>query len=420
VNWGRSANGIAIVARGAFTSLIHNLGLAVLALALAVSLWLFVTDKENPTEAQTFNSTILIEPVNVPEDLAVANISEAGVRIRIEAPKSELDGLRAEDFEATVNLGGYADGTQSVPIDVTPPNSRINVVSVTPSRVDVQLEPRRTKEVPVRVSSIGSPVTGFVVTEERAEPSSVSVTGAESLVALVDSAVAVVNLAGQRVDIVEDRVRLEPRDARDGGISRVTLSPETARVTVALDQREYSLPFAVNPRISGEPADGYNVAGLSVDPRLVTVIGPLEVLQSIDAVRGLQTEEISIADARDDVLSSVEVELPPGVRIDGSGTVNVIVDIAPARGAYSFRVVPEVRNAGPGLAVIPASAVTVTLTGDVPLLESLSPASINASVDVQDLGEGLHSVPVTVSAPPGTEITAIDPPEIGVGITLSQ
>jgi YbbR domain-containing protein len=420
VNWSRAANGIAIVARGAFTSIIHNLGLAVLAFLLAVSLWLFVTDKENPTEAQTFNSTILIEPVNVPEDLAVANISEAGVRIRIEAPKSELDGLRAEDFEATVNLGGYPSGTQSVPIDVTPPNSRINVVSVTPARVDVRLENRRTKEVPVRVSSIGSPVTGFVVTEERAEPSSVSVTGPESLVALVDSAVAVVNLAGQRVDIVEDRVRLEPRDARDGGISRVTLSPETARVTVSLDQREYSLPFAVNPRISGQPADGYNVAGLSVDPRLVTVTGPLELLQSIDAVRGLQTEEISIADARDDVLSSVEIELPQGVRIDGPGTVNVIVDIAPARGAYSFRVVPQVRNAGEGVVVVPASAVTVTLTGDVPLLETLSPESIDASVDVQDLGEGLYTLPVTVSAPPGTEITGINPPEMGVGITLRQ
>jgi YbbR domain-containing protein len=152
----------------------------------------------------------------------------------------------------------------------------------------------------------------------------------------------------------------------------------------------------------------------------VTVTGPLELLQSIDAVAGLQTEEISIADARDDVLSSVEIELPPGVRIDGSGTVNVIVDIAPARGAYSFRVVPQIRNAAEGLVVVPASAVTVTLTGDVPLLETLSPESIQASVDVQDLGQGLYSLPVTVSAPPGTEITGIDPPEMGVGITLRQ
>jgi YbbR domain-containing protein len=413
-------SGLLILARGAVTSIAGNLGLAVLAFALAISLWLFVTDKENPTEAQTFNSTILIDPVNVPESLAVANIGEAGVRIRIEAPKSELDGLRAEDFKATVNLGGYAAGTSSVPIDVTPPNSRINIVSVTPSRVDVALESRRTKEVPVRVSAIGSPVTGFAVNEERADPATVTVTGAESLVELVDSAVAVVNLAGQRVDVVEDRVRLEPRDARDGGISRVALAPETARVTVRLEQREYSLPFAVNPRVTGQPAAGYNVAGISVDPRLVTVTGPLEQLQSIDAVRGLETEEISISDARDDVLSAVEIELPDGVRIDRGPTVNVIIDIAPAQGVYTFRVVPDIRNAGAGLLITPAGSIAITLSGDVPALDNVTAESIDASVDAADLGEGLHALQVSVAAPPGTAIVSIDPPELGVAITLAR
>jgi YbbR domain-containing protein len=417
--WRRAASGAWYLARGGVSAIVGNLGLALLAFALAITLWLFVTDKENPTEAQTFNSNILIEPVNVPEALAVASVGAAGVRIRIEAPQSELDGLRAEDFEALIDLGGYTPGTHSVPIDVTPPNSRINVVSVTPARTDVLLENRRSKEVPVRVDSVGSPVTGFAVTEERADPATVTVTGAESLVALVDSAVAVVNLTGQRVDVVEDRVDLEPRDASDGGISRVTVSPDTASVTVELDQREYSLSFAVNPVITGQPASGYNVAGVSVDPRLVTVTGPLDQLQSIDAVAGLSTEEISIADARDDVLSAVQIQLPQGVRVDGGTTVNVIVDIAPARGEFSFRIAPDIRNVGEGLVAAPAGPVTVTLAGDVPALESVSAESIEAFVDAQDLGAGLYVLPVTATPPPGTQIVSIDPGEMGVGITLA-
>jgi YbbR domain-containing protein len=416
----RVLSGVQIIVRAAATSIAGNLGLAVLALALALSLWLFVTDKENPTQAQTFNSTILIETVNVPETLAVANVSEIGVRIRIEAPKNELEGLRAEEFEATVNLGGYPGGTHTVPIDVTPPNSRINIVDVTPARVEVTLENRRSKEVPVRVSSIGSPVTGFAIAGERAEPDAVTVTGPESLVELVDSAVAVVNLAGQRVDIVEDRVRLEARDARDGGISRVTLAPDVARVTVELDQREYSLQFAVNPLVTGHPAAGFNVAGITVDPRLVTVTGPLEQLQSIDAVRGLQTQEISIADARDDVLSAVEIELPEGVTVQGASSVNVTVDIAPARGEFSFRVVPAIQNAGDGLVVTPAGTITVTLAGDVPVLEDVTAEAIIASVDAGGLGEGLYTLPVAVSAPPGTAVTVIEPGELGVAITLAR
>ena len=417
---GRVASGLLFIARGAVSAIIGNVGLAVLSLALALSLWLFVTDKENPTEAQTFNSSIPIETVNVPEALAVANVGEAGVRIRIEAPKSELDGLRAEDFEATVNLGGLTQGTQSVPIDVTPPNSRINIVSVEPARVDVTIETRRAKEVPVRVSSVGSPVTGFEVADERAEPRTATVTGPESLVDLVDSVVAVVNLAGQRVSLVEERVELEPRDARDGGISRVTVAPETANVTIDLEQRAYSLQFAVNPVVTGQPAAGYNVAGVSVDPRLVRITGSLEVLQSIDAVSGLPTEEISITDARDDVLRTVEIDLPNGATLQGSSSVTVTVDIAPARGEFSFRVAPQIRNAADGLAVTPSGSITITLTGDVPVLEGVTAEEIVAIVDVQGLGAGLFVLPVLITPPAGTEVARVEPQEMGVAITLRE
>jgi YbbR domain-containing protein len=416
----RFASGALFMARGAILAIARNLGLAALSLALALSLWLFVTDKENPTEAQTFNSSILIQPVNVPGALAVANVSEAGVRIRIEAPKSELDGLRAEDFEATLNLGGFAQGTQSVPVDVTPPNSRISIVSVAPERVDVTLESRRTKEVPVRVSPVGSPVTGFVVVGERADPETATVTGPESLVALVDSAVAVVNLAGQRVSVIDDRVKLEPRDARDGGISRVVVEPETAEISIELEQREYSLQFAVNPVVTGQPAAGYNLAGISVEPRLVNVTGSLELLQSIDAVRGLLTDEISVADARDDVIRTVEIDLPAGATVRGSSSVSVTIDISPAPGEFSFRILPQIRNTADGLVVTPAGSIIITLTGDIPVLEDLTAVSIVATVDVEGLRVGLYVLPVVVTAPPGTTVELVDPQELGVAITLRQ
>ncbi len=414
----RFASGVLFIVRGAVLSIAGNLGLAALSLALALSLWLFVTDKENPTEAQTFNSTILIEAVNVPGDLAVANMSEAGVRIRIEAPKSELDGLRADDFQAELNLDGLPPGTRGVPVDVRPPNSRISVVSITPERVDVTLENRRTKVVPVRISQVGSPVTGFVVVDERADPETATVTGPESLVALVDSAVAVVNLAGQRVSLVDDPVELEPRDARDGGISRVAVTPITADVTVELEQREYTLQFAVNPVVSGQPAAGYNVGGIRVEPRLVNVTGSLELLQSIDAVRGLLTDEISVADAREDVIRTVEIDLPAGATVPGSSSVSVTIDISPARGEFSFRVVPQIRNMADGLAVTLAGPIAVTLIGDIPVLEDLTATSIVATIDAQGLREGLYALPVVVTAPPGTTITLVDPQELGVAITL--
>lgn len=413
----RLPRALAFVVRGALRSVAGNLGLAVLSLALALSLWLFVTDRENPTEAQTFNSAIPVRFVNVPNDLAVASTSETTVRIRIEAPKNDLRGLRVDDFDATVDLGGLSRGVQTLTVSVSPPNGDVDVIDVTPARIDVTLENIRTKEVPVKPSLVGSPQQGFVALNERAQPDTAVVSGPESLVALVDSAVAEVNLTGLRVDFTDDRVELDPRDARGGEISRVQVSPATARVSVDIEQREFSFEFVVTPAVTGQPADGYNIAGISIDPRLAVVTGPLDVLQSIDAVRGISTDEISVADARDDVTRTVRLALPDGTRAQGSADVRVSVQIEPARGEFSFRVVPQVRNADSALAATVAGAVTVTLAGDVPTLQSLTPESILAIVDVQGLGAGFHAVPVNVSAPGNTSIIRIDPGQIGVSLS---
>jgi YbbR domain-containing protein len=412
----RVSRGVLFLARGAVTSVIGNISLALLALLLALSLWLFVTDRENPTETQVFNSAIPVEFVNVPNSLAVANVSGTSVRVRIEAPANELENLDIDDFEAVVNLGGFDRGTQNVSVDVTTASRRVDVVDITPARIDVTLETLRTKEVPVTVSLVGSPQSGFAAIGQDVQPQRVSVSGAESLVELVDSAVAEVSLTAQRVSLTDERVRLQPQDARGGQIARVTVNPETARVDVEIQQQEFSLEFAVTPEITGQPASGFNVGGVSIEPRLVVVTGSLDVLQSIDALRGISTEEISIAGERDDVTRSVGLILPEGARAEGVDAVRVSVDVRAAQGEFSFGVVPQVRNLGDGLIASVSGSVIVTLAGDVPALQVLSPADLGAFVDADGLGPGLHLLPVQLTPPAGTNIVRVDPGEIGVGL----
>ena len=403
-----------------FVSLVlANWSLALISVALAVTLWLFVTDRQNPTEAQSFGGAIAIKFVNAPNSLAVSNASETTVQLRIEAPKNELQGLRAEDFAATVDLGGAEPGTANFTVTATSSNSRVNITGVTPSRIDVTIETQRAKDVPVRATTIGSPQQGFVAGDGTTEPTSVTVTGAASLIDLVDHIDAEVPIGGARTNVTQDRVTLKPRDARGGDISRVAVNPTTARVTVDIEQKEFSLQFVINPVVSGAPGTGFDVAGIAVDPQLVTVTGPLDVLQSIDAVRGIATEEISIADAREDVVRGVSPVLPQGARLQGSpaGKVKVTITIRPARGEATFQVVPQVRNVASGLILAaPPPAVSVTLTGDVPTLRSITPESIVVIADAAGLFSGIHAVPLQITAPGGTSIVRSDPGELGIGL----
>ena len=412
----RLPRAIAFLGRGAVVSIVRNAGLALLAAALGLSLWLFVTDHQNPQETEAFSSSIPITFVNVPTDLAVANTSETTVRIHIEGPRNELKTLTSESFTATVNLGGFQKGQSSAAVDVTSSNGRVNVTEATPSRVDVSLESLRTNVVSVHVVLVGSPQQGFAAVGQQSDPQQATVTGPESLVALVDSVVAEVNLTGLRSDFT-DGIELQPRDVRGGAISRVTVNPDRARVTALIKQQDFSQDFVVAPVISGQPAAGYNIGGIAIDPSLVTITGPLAVLQSIDAIRGILTSEISVADARADVQRTVELVLPSGARLEaGTPDVKVTVSIKAARGEATFRVVPQVRNVTAGLVSSQPDAVTITLAGDVPTLDALTPEAIVAFIDASGRGPGLFPLPLQITPPAGTTVVRSDPGEVGIAL----
>lgn len=412
----RIARALTLIARGLVSTVLGNLSLAVLSLALALSLWLYVTDRENPEETRTFNSSIEVDFANVPTNLAIARTSAAAVGVRVAGPRNMLDDLSVDDFEATVDLGGLDEGNHSVGVDVTSSRARVSVVSVTPPRIDVGVEALRTKEVAVVASLVGSPQLGFAAGDQTVEPSRVTVSGAQSLVELVDNAVAEVQLTGLRIDLTDERVLLQPRDGCCSMITRVDINPATARVSVAIVQQEFSRDFIVAPSVTGQPADGFNVTGVRPDPLIVHVSGTLEVLGSIDAVSGVPTEEISIADARDDVVRTVQLSLPDGARLEG-GSVRVVVEINPAVGEFSYSVVPRVNNVAQDLAVVVPNPVVIILAGDVPTLRAVAAGSIAAEVNAQGLGPGLYALPVQITPPSGTTIVRIEPEQLGVALS---
>lgn len=418
----RLPRALLFLGRGAMTSVAGNLSLAALSAALAVSLWLFVVNRENPREVQQFNSAITVKFINAPNDLAIANVSANTVRIRVEATTNTLRGLQARDFQATVNLGGFSKGDVTAAVEVDPPNSDVSVVGVEPAQIDVTLDTLVTKDVPVQFNLIGSPQQGFQALESSAtaSPPQVTVSGAASLVETVDAAWADVILTGRRVDLDGERIQLTPRDSQRRDVGLVTVDPSAAAISLKIQQQQFTRTVIVSPTISGVPATGYNVIGVSVNPAIVQVTGAADVVASIDAVQGLPTGEVPIDGSRADVVRTVPVTVPNGVTLQGSPNVQVTVSIRPAQGEAIFRVVPRIRNLGSGLAVTIAQPLEITLAGDIPTLDALTPDAITVIADAQGLGPGLYTLDVQITPPAATTVVRTEPAQLGVAITARQ
>ena len=403
------------IARQSVVSLRYNWGIGLLALVLAASLWVYVTDRENPERTVRVPGTVPIEAVNVPPDQAVFPPLDESVTVRVRAPENALEGLAPEDFRATVDLSDIRSQQATVTVLVEPDDPRLEVVDIEPSQVAVHLEDVTSRSVPVETNLVGAPPRGYEAGTPVIEPREVVVTGAETLVGRVEAVEADVNLTGARTDF-QETLLLHARDERGGNIQGVKVEPESGVVRVEITQLEFSGPFIVRPDVSGSPADGYNVTAVRVEPAIVIVSGPAEVFQSIDPIEGIMTEAVSIEGASADVVRTVALRLPPGAAIALPG-VTVRISIAAAQGTLSFDVPLEATNVPAGLAAnLEEATVQVVLTGSVPDLQEVTVDQIVAQVDLSDREAGEFEVPVQVQAPPGTTVASVTPARVGVTV----
>ncbi len=389
----------------------HNLGLAVLSVGLAFGVWLFITDTEHPTRVGVLPLDIAVLPVNVPEGLTVAG-PLSDVRLRIEAAEDVWDRLIVDDFKATVNLAGAQVGSQSmeVRIEVLGERSHLRVIEAIPASVSVELKPRVSLLVPVAVDVVGSPPTGYEPSSPNAAPDRVAVSGPEDLVSRVTAVVATVDLSGAVVD-VRQSYPLVPRDDRGFIVEGVSLEPTTVDVEITVEQKRFNRVVAVSPSLRGSAAAGYNVTAVEVDPASVTLLGPLELLDTSVVL----TDTVDITGASGDVARTVSLSLPAGVSISGPATVSVRVRIAPGQGEATFGVAPQWTGLGSHLRVVSTTPlVEVRLGGDLPTLRSVSPDQVKVSVNLADLGAGTHRLEPQVQAPAGLKVADVSPTSVEV------
>lgn len=387
------------------------LALAFVSLITAVVLWVAVTDAENPSRTAVFGGGIEIRAVNIPEGLAVASIREPTVTLRISADENEFRKLTTADFIAEVDLSGIRQpASDQIVIARVAGKKHVDIIEVQPAFVNVVLEPAESRQVAVQTRRIGSLPQGFSLALIETNPTFVRVTGATSLVRLVTSADADVNLTGLRVTLQQQYV-LVPRDTRGADIRGVHVEPGNADVRLTVDQQEVTLALTVVPQVQGSVADGYNLVAITSDPPAVPVSGPLEVLQSLTSVT---TEAIDVSGLRNDLTRTVRLRLPAGLQ-STRDSANVRLKVIPAQGEMTVAVAPQITGVPEGLrASLQTASVNVRLRGELPALRALSPGSVRATVTANGLEEGVHILTPAISAPESAQVAGSDPAQVVV------
>jgi YbbR-like protein len=168
--------------------LFENIGWKLLALGVAVVIWVVVASEP---ELSTF-TTVRVEYKNLPDDLEISSEPVSTVVLELRGPSGELRGV-GESIRPSVilDMSSAHAGDRTYPIgDGSVKLARgVRLVRSIPSSVSFRFEARRSRMVPVEVRFSGEGQNGYAIAHSQVEPSEVQVIGPRSRVLRVDEVV---------------------------------------------------------------------------------------------------------------------------------------------------------------------------------------------------------------------------------------
>ena len=151
----------------------QNLGMKVVALALAVAAWWFVAGESKVL----VSFTIPLEIRNVPKGMTVTNKAERQVEVRLSGPSSLLSGMRPSEITAAVDLTAGHAGRQYFTLDdravKVPPG--IKMQRIYPSSIEVILDRTERRMIAVTARIGGGAAVRKRIAKVEIDPPSVEV-----------------------------------------------------------------------------------------------------------------------------------------------------------------------------------------------------------------------------------------------------
>jgi diadenylate cyclase len=168
-------------------NVLHNLGLKLLAIALAVGLWLAVA--RDPVAEVAVD--VPIEFHNIPENLEISSENIPRAQVRVRGPRRTVRRLQSTDISADIELGGVKPGERTFDLtadQIHQPND-LEVVQIVPSEFHLTFDTRLTRQVPVHPRVVGNFAADRKIASVLAEPSTVTISGPQRRVEAVEAAI---------------------------------------------------------------------------------------------------------------------------------------------------------------------------------------------------------------------------------------
>ncbi|NLF26758.1 MAG: hypothetical protein GX592_02575 [Clostridiales bacterium] len=382
----------------------HNLGLKLLSLLFAVLMWSYVVSS-NPSitrhksisgiDAYVTNQSVLNEVYN----LALAEDPSAklnDVSVRLEVPQASYGLANAENVQVTLDLANVrAAGAQEVPLKAMTAYGR--VVRAMPESITLNFEALDSRSVPVNTKFTGGKRDDMWYNVSRRNPEQLVISGASSVVQSIASAYVYIDVTGRDAYFVTAG-RFVLLDYEGNEISQKMLNRSSSSVTVSVDvypTKELPVSNEIADAVKGSVADGFEIAGITIQPETVTVAAAPDVLEGLTE---LFVEPVALNGARQSFSQRTKISRLTDFKYVSPEQVYVniaieeeVVNALLTDVRFTFVDKPEDMTVS-----WRREEFSVRVTGPKTSVEALRQAGVSAVIDLSGLAAGEHKLPLTV------------------------
>lgn len=376
---------------------------AILSVAIAFALWGYVVTVESPGFEGTFSDvSVVLQSEGLLEDrgLMVTQVLTPSVDLRLSGNRTDVNKLTSANIGVYADVSGIFDAGEhklsysySFPGDVA--NNAITVKNRNPEFITVMVEKRVTKNVDVTAKYVGSLPEDLIYDKGNVvfDNTFVSVTGPESVIDRITSAVVEIDLDGRTESFAEQLVYTlcdaqgEPVDAE-----LVRTNVESINVTLKI-QRVKEVKLTVKVVDGGGATE--KTSSITIDPATIRISGSDNLLAGIDT---LEIGTVFLADLTSARNMKFAITLPEGVtNVTGFAEATVQVKF-PDLATRTFNITNIVaENVPEGLtAELLTQTLEVRLRGPKDLVNAMKESDVSAKVDFTGLTAETSTATATI------------------------
>lgn len=303
----------------------RNIGYKLLALAIALVIWAYANEGQNPRISREIKLPLDVRKV---DPGCVVTAAPKTVKVSLEGARTHVNSVAAEPdaITAYVNLHGKRAGKHTLPVIVRLPEGFTGLVSASsvPRKALITLQEKVQRVLAVGVQFIGSPPVGYRFGQPQVSPSQVIVSGTAERANRVTRLMVAVDVGASNADGINGEFSVVALDRYDKQVKDVELTPERIYLRLPLLEAPASRAVFVSVDIVGQPPFPHKVGGIDVYPQTVTVTGRPERLMNTTSVK---TEPVYLANRTKTFSQRVRVIAPSGLTLADSGYVRVTVKI---------------------------------------------------------------------------------------------